>query len=292
MSTRDERLFHLIEELGKLQQALAKVGRFGMHSHHPKTKLLNVDAVLHEMTHVAIAMAELRPDLDKLYNSIHAPKEMLYCGSDDRLKGQSALVRWDPYQSDTVLVQFTDITLGDLAHGWHRYPENEFRNPEDPSAHGWFPVKDPRSDGYEVQYQPSTGACRHRFNPLSDIDLEIGWRTGKVPEGDEWVSIIYPKNFDYEVEHQPSTGAYRHRFNPFHESKLEDEWQSGEPPLYGAPSEKTYTRADVGKALQNYARKHGVAAAIKIKTEVGGETILQIPEDKFAAVIAACKEAG
>ena len=116
---------------------------------------------------------------------------------------------------------------------------------------------------------------------------------GKVPEGDEWVSIVYPKNFDYEVEHQPSTGAYRHRFNPFFDSTLEDEWQSGEPPLYGAPSEKTYTRADVKKALQEYVIKRGVNATSKILTEIGGsDTIIQIPEDKFAAVIAACKEAG
>ena len=52
---------------------------------------------------------------------------------------------------------------------------------------------------------------------------------------------------------------------------------------------KTYARSDVKKALQDYAGKHDKAAAIKIIKEVGGaEALSQIPEDKFAAVVAAC----
>lgn len=52
-------------------------------------------------------------------------KPAIYCGNDERLKGNSALVtRQD---DEFVVAQFDDLNLGDVAYGWHKFPATDFK---------------------------------------------------------------------------------------------------------------------------------------------------------------------
>lgn len=52
-------------------------------------------------------------------------KRVVYTGSDDKLKGKTALMRATPY-STIVEVQFDDVELEE-SHGWHQFCPSVFK---------------------------------------------------------------------------------------------------------------------------------------------------------------------